>query len=98
MFIRSKVLFRDFLRMAMPATVNDVSWGLAFSMYSVIIGQFLGTDMVAAYSFAGLMRNLGTILCFGVAFAFALPLILAMRERHLAAERRRPRISPEEAE
>ena len=67
MFIRSKLLFRDFLRMAMPATLNDVSWGLAFSMYSVIIGQFLGTDMVAANSFTSLVRNFGTVLCFGVA-------------------------------
>ena len=66
---RNKLLFKDFLRMAMPATANDVIWGLAFSMYSAIIGQFLGRDMVAAYSFAGLARNLGTILCFGVASA-----------------------------
>ena len=67
MFIRSKLLFRDFLRMAMPATLNDVSWGLAFSMYSVIIGQFLGTDMVAANSFTSLVRTFGTVLCFSVA-------------------------------
>ena len=67
MFIRSKALFRDFLRMAMPATLNDVSWGLAFSMYSVIIGQFLGTDMVAANSFTSLVRTFGTVLCFSVA-------------------------------
>ena len=67
MFIRSRILFRDFLRMAMPATMNDVSWGLAFSMYSVIIGQFLGTDMVAANSFTSLVRTFGTVLCFSVA-------------------------------
>ena len=67
MFIRSKYLFRDFLRMALPATLNDVSWGLAFSMYSVIIGQFLGTDMVAANSFTSLVRTFGTVLCFSVA-------------------------------
>ena len=67
MFLRSRLLFRDFLRMAMPATLNDVSWGLAFSMYSVIIGQFLGTDMVAANSFTSLVRNFGTVLCFSVA-------------------------------
>ena len=51
----------------MPATLNDVSWGLAFSMYSVIIGQFLGTDMVAANSFTSLVRTFGTVLCFSVA-------------------------------
>ena len=67
MLIRSKALFRDFLRMALPATLNDVSWGLAFSMYSVIIGQFLGTDMVAANSFTSLVRTFGTVLCFSVA-------------------------------
>ena len=67
MFMKSRLLFRDFLRMAMPATLNDVSWGLAFSMYSVIIGQFLGTDMVAANSFTSLVRTFGTVLCFSVA-------------------------------
>ena len=67
MFLRSKALFRDFLRMAMPATLNDVSWGLAFSMYSVIIGQFLGSDMVAANSLTSLVRSFGTVLCFSVA-------------------------------
>ena len=67
MLIKSKALFRDFLRMALPATLNDVSWGLAFSMYSVIIGQFLGTDMVAANSFTSLVRTFGTVLCFSVA-------------------------------
>ena len=67
MFIRNKLLFKDFMKMAMPALANDVVWGLAFSMYSVIIGQFLGTDMVAANSFASLVRNFGTILAFSVA-------------------------------
>lgn len=69
LLIRNRLLFRDFMRMALPALANDVIWGLAFSTYSAIIGQFLGTDMVAAYSFAGLMRNFGTVLCFGVASA-----------------------------
>lgn len=69
MFIRNDLLLKDFLKMALPAMLNDVSWGLAFSMYSVIIGQFLGTDVVAAYSFTSLARNFGTILCFGVASA-----------------------------
>ena len=69
LFVRNKLLFKDFLRMAMPAMANDVIWGLGYSMYSVIIGQFLGDDMVAANSFASLMHNFGTILCFGVASA-----------------------------
>ena len=67
MFRRSKLLFHDFLKMALPATLNDVSWSLAFSMYSVIIGQFLGEDMVAANAFTSLVRTFGTVLCFSVA-------------------------------
>ena len=55
--------------MALPALVNDVSWGLAFSMYSVIIGQFLGSDMVAANSFVSQVRSFATVLCFSIASA-----------------------------
>ncbi len=69
MFIRNRLLLKDFMKMAIPAMMNDVSWGLAFSMYSVIMGQFLGTDVVAANSFASLARNFGSILSFGVASA-----------------------------
>ncbi|MDD6402130.1 MAG: MATE family efflux transporter [Lachnospiraceae bacterium] len=65
-FIRNKVLFKDFVRLSLPALFNDVVWGLGFSMYSVIIGH-LGSDAVAANSFVVVARNFGTILCFGIA-------------------------------
>lgn len=68
MFIRSSLLFRDFVRLSLPALLNDVSWGVAFSMYSVIIGH-LGSDAVAANSFVVVVRNFGTILCFGISSA-----------------------------
>ncbi len=67
-FIRNKALFSDFVRLSLPALGNDVSWSVAFSMYSVIIGH-LGTDAVAANSFVVVARNFGTILCFGMASA-----------------------------
>ena len=66
LFLRNKILFHDFLRMAGPALLNDISWSLAFSMYSVILGH-LGSDAVAANSFVSVVRNFGTVLCFGVA-------------------------------
>lgn len=69
MFESNRILLKDFIRMAMPAVLNDASWGLAFSMYSVVIGQFLGSDVVAANSFASLVRNYGTILATSVASA-----------------------------
>jgi len=68
LFVRNQVLFSDFVRLSLPALGNDISWSLAFSMYSVIIGH-LGTDAVAANSFVIVVRNFGTILCFGTASA-----------------------------
>ena len=68
-FESNPILLKDFVRMAMPAVLNDASWGLAFSMYSVVIGQFLGTDVVAANSFASLARSFGSVLATGVASA-----------------------------
>lgn len=68
MFIQNKTLFKDFIKLSLPALGNDVVWGLAFSTYSIIIGH-LGSDAVAANSFVVVARNFGTILCFGVANA-----------------------------
>lgn len=68
MFVRSKELFSDFVRLSLPALGNDISWSVAFSMYSVILGH-LGSDAVAANSFVVVVRNFGTILCFGMASA-----------------------------
>jgi len=67
-FVKNKLLLNDFMRLSLPALANDVSWGLAFSTYSVILGH-LGTDVVAANSFVIVARNFGTVLCFGVASA-----------------------------
>ncbi len=68
LFIRNRPLFSDFVRLSLPALGNDISWSVAFSMYSVILGH-LGTDVVAANSFVIVVRNFGTILCFGMASA-----------------------------
>ena len=64
----NRLLQKDFLRMALPALINDVSWGTAFSTYSAIIGH-LGNDAVAAYSFVNVVRNFGSVFCFAVAGA-----------------------------
>ncbi|MCH5263470.1 MAG: MATE family efflux transporter [Lachnospiraceae bacterium] len=68
MFISNKPLLKDFIQLALPALVNDLSWSVAFSMYSVILGH-LGTDAVAANSLVVIVRNFGTVLCFGTASA-----------------------------
>lgn len=68
LFAKNKLLFSDFVRLSLPALGNDIIWSVAFSMYSVIMGH-LGTDAVAANSFVIVVRNFGTILCFGMASA-----------------------------
>ncbi len=68
LFVKNRVLFQDFVHLSLPALGNDVIWGVAFSMYSVIIGH-LGNDAVAANSLVTVVRNFGTILCFGMASA-----------------------------
>lgn len=64
----NKLLFQDFLKYSLPAFGNEVSWGVAFSMYSVIMGH-LGSDVVAANAVAVVAKNLGTVVCFGIANA-----------------------------
>ena len=68
MFLSNKLLLQDFIRLSLPALANDVAWSVAFSMYSVILGH-LGSDAVAANSLVVVVRNFGTVLCFGTASA-----------------------------
>lgn len=65
-FEKNPLLFQDYMKYALPAFGNEVVWGVAFSMYSVIMGH-LGSDMVAANSVVVVARNLGTVVCFGIA-------------------------------
>ncbi len=65
---RHRDLEKDFVGMAVPAIGNDIVWALAFSVYSMIMGH-LGDDAVAAYSINNVVRNLGTVLCYGIAAA-----------------------------
>lgn len=66
LFGKNKILTGDFVRLALPAVGNDMVWGVAVSAYSAIIGH-LGSDAAAANSFVMVVRNLGKILCLGIA-------------------------------
>lgn len=82
LFARRKVLMRDFFRYSIPAMGNDMVWGLAFSMYSVILGH-LSSDIVAANSITTVVRSLGSVVCFGVASSGGIILGKAMGENQL---------------
>lgn len=62
----SKVLFRDFIKYATPALLNDVAWFSAYSVYTGIMGH-INSDMVAANSVASTVRDLTSVLCFAIA-------------------------------
>ena len=79
---RGGALVKDFLRIAVPAAGNDIIWGLAFSVYSVILGH-LSSDIVAANSVVTVVRNLGTVMCFGTASAAGIVLGKTMGENKL---------------
>ncbi len=68
MFEKSGVLMQDFIRLSLPALGNDIVWSVGFSMYSVIMGH-MGTDVVAANSLVTVVRNFGTVMCYGIASA-----------------------------
>lgn len=82
MFIRSKTLLNDFIHLSLPALGNDLSWSVAFSMYSVILGH-LGTEAVAANSLVTVVRNVGSVFCFAIASAGTILLGTVMGQEEL---------------
>ena len=82
MFIRSKTLLDDFIHLSLPALGNDLSWSVAFSMYSVILGH-LGTEAVAANSLVTVVRNVGSVFCFAIASAGTILLGRVMGQEEL---------------
>ena len=82
LFTKGGALVKDFLHIAMPAAGNDIVWGLAFSVYSMILGH-LSSDIVAANSVATVVRNLGTVMCFGTASAAGIVLGKTLGENKL---------------
>ena len=86
-FIRSKSLLGDFIRLSLPALGNDLSWSVAFSMYSVILGH-LGSDAVAANSMVTVVRNVGSVFCFAIASAGTILLGQIMGQGNLEKSKR----------
>lgn len=62
----TKVLVLDFWKYTLPILGNFLSWGIGFSMYSVIMGH-LGSDAVASNSIANIVKNLIVCYCIGLA-------------------------------
>ncbi len=77
LFKKEKILFGDFLKYALPVTLNELAWGTGCAMNTLIIGH-LGESAAAANSVAQVVRQLATVVAFGIANATAIMMGKAM--------------------
>lgn len=82
LFRQHKLLFQDFLKYSIPALLNDCIWTVAFSTYSIILGH-MNSDMVAASSVATTIRDLLSVVCFGLSGAGTVLLGKSLGEKRM---------------
>ncbi len=82
LFVRDKLLFRDFVYYSIPVTLNELMWGAGVAMNAVVIGH-LGKSVVSANSVAQISRQLATVIAFGLANATAITVGKAIGENNL---------------
>ena len=75
-----KVLLKDFLFYATPVILNELVWGMGSSANTAVIGH-LGSAAVAANSVVQVVRELSTVVVFGVSNATAIYLGRTIGER-----------------
>lgn len=68
LFVRNKLLSRDFVKLSIPAMANAAVFGVAFSIFTAVIGH-MSSDAVAANSLGNIAQTFGKILSFGLASA-----------------------------
>lgn len=56
---------RDFWKYTTPVLLNELTWGIGFTMYSVIMGH-LGSDAVASNSITSIAKNVIVCFCIGL--------------------------------
>lgn len=71
LFGHHRELFRDFMKYSLPVTANEMLWGVGVSVNSLVIGH-MGQSAVAANSAAQVVRQLATVVSFGIANATAI--------------------------
>ena len=71
LFAKNQLLEKDFYKYSVPVIANELMWGAACAMNTVIIGH-IGKSVVAANSVAQVTRQLATVVAFGIAGAAAI--------------------------
>lgn len=72
LFKPGKVIFRDYVKYAMPVIVNEGLWGFGFMLYPIIVGNMPNAAItVTAYSIAMSIDRIMAALFFGTGTATA---------------------------
>lgn len=71
LFVRDKVILGDFMKFSMPVVANELMWGSGVATIAAILGH-MGSAASAANSVAQVVRQLATVISFGVANATAI--------------------------
>lgn len=79
LFVRDKLLSRDFFHYAVPVMINELLWGAGVAATAAIIGH-MGQSVVAANSVTQVVRQFATVITFGVSNATAIILGKAIGE------------------
>lgn len=65
MLCRSKILYKDLAKVSLPSLASCLTWGVGYSMRSMIMGH-LGGDAIAADSVVAVILELATCFCKGL--------------------------------
>ncbi len=71
LFVKDRLLMKDFMVYAVPVLFNEMLWGVGISTVTAIIGH-MGSAMVAGNSVAQVVRQLAMVVTFGVSNATAI--------------------------
>lgn len=82
LFRKNSLLFRDFVKYSIPVVFNELMWGAGVSTIAAILGH-MGSSAVAANSVAQVVRQLATVVAFGVASTTAILIGKAIGEGKL---------------
>lgn len=79
LFLKDRVLWKDFMKYSLPVMANELFWGLGVSAISAVLGH-MGSAVVAANSVAQVARQLAMVIGFGVSSSAAVMLGKAIGE------------------
>lgn len=87
LIVKNPLLSRDFIKISGPVILNEVLWGIGMSATAAILGQ-LGSEAASANAIVQVVRQLSTVVSFGIASATAITVGKAIGEgkKELARE------------